>query len=115
VVADSLFRDAIVQFVGCFDRGAEHPVDEKVVFSQVERGAEYIAWLKDIRDSYAAHRFGTLRQCVAGVMIDKAGAIVGVGHIAQQGYPFGKEEEEQMLRCMSVVGTHLEAKVKDLA
>lgn len=114
LIADALFRDSIVQFVGCFDRGAEHPLDEKVVFAQVEGGAEYIAWLRDIRDSYAAHKFGTLRQCVAGVVVDAAGTVVGVGHLAQRGYPFGKEQEDQMLRCMSVVGRHLEAKVKDL-
>lgn len=51
---------------------------------------------------------------MAGVIIDKAGAIVAVGHLAQLGYPFGKEEEGQMLSVMSVVGRHLEAKVKDL-
>jgi hypothetical protein len=114
MIADALFRDSIVQFVGNFDRKAEYPLDEGVVFAQVEGGAEFIRWLKDIRDSYAAHKFGTLRQCVAGVAINASGAVIGVGHLAMRGYPFGKEQEDQMLQCMSVVGRYLEAKVKDL-
>src|SRR5262245_48763117 len=75
-VADALFRDSIIQFIGNFDRGAEHPLDERVVFAHVQGGAEYILWLKDIRDSYAAHKFGTLRQCVAGVLVDPAGTAI---------------------------------------
>ena len=114
LIADALFRDAIVQFVGNFDRSSVHPLDESIVFAQVEGGAEYIRWLKDIRDSYAAHKFGTLRQCVAGVVVDADGVAVGVGHLNQQGYPFGKDQEDQLLQCMSVVGRYLEAKVKDL-
>jgi hypothetical protein len=114
LIADALFRDSVVQFIGNFDRKAEHPLDEGVVFAQVEGGAEYINWLKDIRDSYAAHKFGTLRQCVAGVALDASGSVIGIGHLALRGYPFGKEQEDQMLRCMSVVGRYLEAKVRDL-
>lgn len=71
------------------------------MFAQVEGGAEHIGWLKDIRDSYAAHKFGTLRQCVAGVVVDAAGAAVAAGYLAQRGYRFGKEQEDQMLDYMS--------------
>jgi hypothetical protein len=113
LIADALFRDAIVQFVGNFDRSAKHPLVAEVVFNTIEGGAEYIGWLTDIRDSYAAHKFGTLRQCVVGVIVDTKGVLLGDGHLSLRGYPFGKEEE-QLLGAISVVGRHLEAKVKDL-
>lgn len=114
LIADALFRDSIVQFVANFDRTANYPLDEKRVFKQIDGGVEYFRWLKDIRDSYAAHKFGTLRQCVPGVVFDANGEALAIGHISQQGYPFGKEEEDQILRCMSVVGRYLEAKVENL-
>lgn len=114
LIADALFRDAIVQFVGNFDRTAEHPLDQRIVFAQIEDGSEYIEWLKDIWDSYAAHKFGALRQCVPGVAVNADGAAVGVGHLTQLACPFGKEQEDQMLQCMSVVGRYLDAKVNDL-
>lgn len=62
----SLFRDAIVQFVGCFDRTAEFPLHKEAIYKTPDEIA-YFDWLHDLRDTYAAHKFGPSRQCVVGV------------------------------------------------
>ena len=113
-IADALLRDSVVQFVGAFDRTANYSLDAEIVFDGIEGGVAYILWLKDIRDSYAAHRFGTLRQCVAGVFVDDQGTATGVGHLAQFGYPIDGSQKEQLLQCISVVGRFLEGKVVEL-
>ena len=63
----SLFRDAIVQFVGCFDRtDKEHRLAFENLYQGVDKADAYFGWLKDLRDAYAAHRFGPLRQVAVG-------------------------------------------------
>jgi hypothetical protein len=68
LIALSLFRDAIVQFVGCFDKTAKFPLDAKTIYGDSEGGVESLQWFKDIRDAYAAHKFGAQRQCSVGVV-----------------------------------------------
>lgn len=114
VVADALFRDAVIQFVGCFDRSAAHSLDAEAVFKNVDGGVDYIRWLTSIRNSYAAHKFGSLRQCVAGVAVDKSGNVMGWGHFHQAAFPVSGDQEELMLQCISVVGRYLEARIKVL-
>lgn len=114
ILSDALLRDTIIQFVGNFDRTTKHALDENEVFADVEGGVDYISWLRDIRDSYAAHKFGVLRQCVAGVIVDEMGALKGPGHLMMHGSPVSKNQEGQMLSCINIVRQHLEAKVTDL-
>lgn len=114
LICNALLRDTIIQFVGCFDKTTVYALDEKEVFQHIEGGAEYIQWLKDIRDSYAAHKFGPLRQCVAGIMVGEDGKINGISYLAQYGYPFDETQEQQMLRCINTVHQYLGTKIKGL-
>lgn len=72
IIGGSLFRDAIIQFVGCFDKGAQFHLSAEDIYGLYDRGLESFQWFKDTRDAYAAHRFGAQRQCVIGVVIDSA-------------------------------------------
>lgn len=66
-IKSSLFRDAVLQFVGCFDpTDKQHRLDATVIYRDYGKADEYFRWLKDVRDSYGAHRFGPLRQAVVG-------------------------------------------------
>ena len=71
LISQSFFRDSLVMFVGCFDKtAASTSLSETAIYGSVRGGLAYFKWLKDIRDAYAAHKFGPFRQCVAGVALD---------------------------------------------
>jgi hypothetical protein len=80
VVRTSLFRDAIVQFVGCFDKSdKQYRLVREDVFPRTGSAEEYFQWLLALRDTFAAHRFGPLRQAVTGAsVVGGAGGAVSV-------------------------------------
>ncbi len=83
LIGTSLFRDSIVQFVACFDPSSSHPLSAEEIYGHDPKGVSSFQWFKDIRDSYAAHRFGAFRQCTTGVIQNPiTGLVAGVGHIA---------------------------------
>lgn len=114
IIADSLLRDAIVQFIGCFDSSASVHLDPAVVFSGIEGGVEFFGWLKDIRDAYAAHKFGALRQSVAGAIIDPANTVIGIGYLVQKSFPIPSESKKDVLSCFGATGRYLEKQVQEL-
>jgi hypothetical protein len=67
IIGKSLFRDAIIQFVGCFDKSAKYPLSPDDVYGPTNN-LPLFEWFKNMRDAYAAHKFGAQRQCIAGVM-----------------------------------------------
>ena len=84
IVASSLFRNAIVSFVACFDKSVTPRLDVDSVYSEAEGGIEYFKWLKDLRDSWVAHRFGAHRQSYVGPMVDdNTGKYIGIGNMVQ--------------------------------
>lgn len=77
-INDSLFRDGITQFVNCFDSKNAFPLVVETVFPNIEGIAPYFRWLRDLRNSYAAHRHGNSRQCSVGAIVDPStGAYLG--------------------------------------
>lgn len=62
-ICEAIFRDAIVQFVGCFDIPKQPCLSSEAVFGANATTAESFRFMKDLRDTYAAHRFGPQRQC----------------------------------------------------
>ena len=65
-VAASLFRDAIVQFTGCFGK-TEPKLQSATVYAQFPGASDFFRWVQDLRDAYAAHNFGPMRQSVVGM------------------------------------------------
>ena len=81
--AVSVLRDGIVTFVSCFDPEAPVNLESAVVYGEVAGGVEYFQWLKDIRNTWIAHRGGPHRQCVTAVIVDdRSGDLDGLGHLA---------------------------------
>lgn len=82
-VAVSLFRDAVISFVSCFDKQVPVHLDPAVAFGRLEGALEYFGWLRDMRNTWVAHRGGPLRLCVAAIVIDEqTGDVQGLGHLS---------------------------------
>ena len=115
LIALSLFRNAVIMFVGCFDESAEVSLSASAIYGSKVGGMEFFKWLKDIRDSYAAHKFGPLRQCPVGVLMDETGNILGGGHQIQIYAGPVASSKELILSFISVAGRFIERKVAELA
>lgn len=107
-----MFRDAIVQFVGCFDKTAQFPLSAEEVYKDDADGLTLFTWFKDVRDAFASHKFGAFRQCVVGV-VDFNGQR-GVGQIVAifSGQP--KEDGDTLIGFMTVAAAYLDARVNML-
>ena len=73
----SLFRDAIVQFAGCFGQ-SRFKIDEKNVYKSQYGQLEYFYFIKALRDTFAAHAFGPSRQCSCFVGFDGEGNVKAI-------------------------------------
>ena len=81
-VCVSLFRDAVISLVACFDNTLSVHLDPRNVYNTIPGGFEYFQWLKDLRHSWVAHRSGPSRQCVAAILVDEqTGDFRGFGHL----------------------------------
>lgn len=112
VIRDALFRDSINLFVGCFEKRG---LDVETVFGSDDGGVEFFRWAKDVRDSYAAHRFGPARQAVAAVFVDpNTGLAVGVGPFHMQWTAPDGETLDQLLRAVAIAGRYAAQRGSDL-
>jgi hypothetical protein len=112
IVSKSLFRDAIVQFVGCFDKTSRYPLSAEAIYGHDPSGMSSFQWFKDVRDAYAGHKFGAWRQCVVGV-IERDGQR-GVGHILATFRGQQKEDGDQLRGFMQTAAAYLDANVDRL-
>ena len=114
----SLFRDGIVQLAGCFTKNQDK--EDKLFIEHVYAGfdgaATYYNWILDLRDTYAAHSFGPLRQCHVGVVILRSGADqdVGVGHTLMIYQGASVEDAQDLMRFISMAQVYLDAKISVL-
>jgi hypothetical protein len=108
----SLFRDAIVQFVGCFDKTAKFPLNAEKIYGDHEGGLSSFQWFKDFRDAYAAHKFGAQRQCIVGVI--SHGGQRDVAHLWAQYRGQNKEEGPMLRGFMLKAANYLESHTQDL-
>jgi hypothetical protein len=114
LISLSLFRDAIVQFIGCFDKSAKAHLDAYQISDDNGRGLKFFEWMKDIRDSYAAHKFGPLRQCITGVQIDEKGNIVQPLYSHQIYSGPARDSRKELLNIVYRAGIHTQSKVNSL-
>jgi hypothetical protein len=112
IIAKSLFRDAIVQFVGCFDKTSKYPLSAEAIYGHDPNGMSSFQWFKDVRDAYVGHKFGAWRQCVVGV-IERDGQR-GVGHIRATFRGQKKEDGDQLRGFMQTAAAYLDANVDRL-
>ena len=112
IIAKSLFRDAIVQFVGCFDKTSQYPLSAEAIYGHDPNGMTSFQWFKDVRDAYASHKFGAWRQCVVGVLEHDGQR--SVGHILAVFRGQQKEDGDQLRGFMQTAAAHLDANVDRL-
>jgi hypothetical protein len=114
IIAGALFRDAIVQFMGCFDSSAPFKLSSDTIYSNVDGANEYFQWLKDLRDAYAAHKFGRARQAITGIIQSPDGS-PGVGQMTMiyQG-PQEAKAGTEIAAFMSICLKHINSRIETL-
>jgi hypothetical protein len=105
----ALFRDAVVQFVGCFDKNSKYSLRKESVYTTDDQIA-YFDWLQDLRDSYAAHQFGPYRQCVVGVNLSGPSRRIEYINQLYRGPNLG----DQLQDFISIAGTYSAFRMKEL-
>lgn len=112
VIGLALFRDAIIQLFACFSPPGEH-LDAKQTFGGVDGGMTYFNWLRSIRDTYAAHRFGPLRQSVPAVVQDDDMKVMGIGSFMMV-YQGPGEGHEDLRSFFAIACQAANAKIAEL-
>jgi hypothetical protein len=113
VILGSLFRDGVVQFVGCFEKSS-HPLKVPEVYKDQTGADGYFKWLRDLRNSFAAHRYGAGRQCIVGALVDPEKGYIGHGHIVSIYTGPEPNGHIDLLRFVGVAIAFAEAKVQKL-
>jgi hypothetical protein len=110
LISLSLFRDSIILFVGCFDSTAPVALSALELYPAAAN-ISYFQWLKDIRDSYAAHKFGPFRQCITGVMVDGEGIVIRSGYTIRLYAGVVAEAKDDIISLINVAGRYLEKRI----
>jgi hypothetical protein len=114
IICGSLFRDAVIQFVGCFDESAKFHLSAEAIYGHDPNGLSSFQWFKDTRDAYAAHKFGAQRQCVVGAVLEPSGKRSLTKHLSvYRGQT--KEDAPILLGFMRTASKHLDQLVNALA
>jgi hypothetical protein len=111
----SLFRDGITQFVGCFDRNNAYPLVVETVYPNVGGIGPYFRWLRNLRNSYTAHRHGAARQCSIGALV-RPGAGQFLGHTKLIVIYAGPSQEEHasLLAIIKMAISYVESRIAHL-
>jgi hypothetical protein len=111
VVAASLFRDAIMLFVGCFDPTSKYPLSAQDIYGHDPEGVPSFQWFKDVRDAYVGHKFGAWRQCIVGVISSPGDERRSIGHLSAifRGQP--KEDGDKLRGFIQTASNYLDARV----
>lgn len=113
IIEDSLFRDGITQFVACFDCKNAIPLVVEEIYPEADGIGVYFRWLRQLRNSYTAHRSGAARQCVVGIMIDPhSGAILGHGQIRANYRGPAAEGHADLLRVIRQAFRFVESRIE---
>ena len=106
-LATSLFRDAVISVVACFDETLPVHIDPNAVYSAVPGGIEYVRWLRDLRNTWVAHRSGPNRHCVTALWIeDESGEYRGIGCLQRQYMGPRPSAANDLLRVINVAIEH---------
>ena len=80
-LAESLFRDAVVSFVSCFDKDKGRVfLDEELLYGSIDGAPAAFRWFHDVRNQSIAHRYGPYRMAHTTVIVDEHdGGLLGAG------------------------------------
>jgi hypothetical protein len=110
----SLFRDAVVRFVGCFDATDEkHRLSADTLYGPGTIQRESFDVLRSIRTAFIAHRFGAFRQAVFRVAILSNGRKFTMEHDMIHRHP-DQDEAKRILEVMRVAEAHLNVRLREI-
>jgi hypothetical protein len=107
----SLVREAIIQFISCFDKKAKYRLVAEDIYAEMEGALDRFNEMYDIRDAYVAHRFGPYRQCVIGVEMLPDGTRI-LSPTAMTNWRPRKEHGPMLIALFSRAAEHIDKKVK---
>ena len=114
-ISVSLFRDTVITFVSCFDNTLSAFLEPKVVYTTSSGRREYLEWLKDLRNTWIAHRSGPNRQCVVSIVIDNTtGEFQGLGHQSALYQGPKPDVGKDLISMMEIALDHARREVKNL-
>ena len=117
VIAASLFRDAVIRFMACFDVGMPARLDASELYGKPRTvgGVEYFRWLSALRDTWIAHRHGASRQAHAMVLlVEDTGEVVGLGGSTAGLASYVPGEDEGFIPLIQIAIAHAEKRAKEL-
>ena len=103
----SLFRDAVISLVACFDNTLPVFLDPSSVYNRIAGGLEYFEWLKGLRHTWVAHRSGPERQCRVAILLDEqTGDFHGFGHLCHSYRGPKADAGNDFVRMMKIALDH---------
>ena len=115
-LAESLFRDAVVSFVSCFDKDKGHVyLDEQSLYGSIDGALAAFQWFCGVRNQSIAHRYGPHRMAHTMVFVDEHTGNVfggGVGEFAMYQPTSGVDA---LTTLIQVALKHANAQVEELS
>ena len=116
LLAESLFRDAVVSFLSCFDQDKGHVyLDAQSLYGSMEGALEAYQWFYNVRNQSIAHRYGPHRLAHTMVFIDEdTGELLGDGASVYATYQPTTDDTGALAALIQVAITYAESQVADL-
>ena len=115
-LAESLFRDAVVSFVSCFDKDKGHVyLDAQSLYGSMEGALAAFQWFYNVRNQSIAHRYGPHRLAHTMVIIDDdTGKLLGDGATVYAMYQPSTDGTDTLGTLIQVAIKHARSQVADL-
>ena len=112
-ISVSLFRDAVVSLVACFDDTSPVYLVPASVYGENPGGAEYFQWLKNLRHTWIGHRGGPQQQCVVAIVLDEStGELRGLGCLWHAYLGPKAKDGDDLVRMMEIALAHARQELK---
>lgn len=114
-VSGSLFRDTVVRFVACFDKGTPVHLVAEDIFKDYSNGMEFYRWIKDLRDFCIAHRTGSGKHTSFGVIVHgRTGKLLGFGSQVVSHSHECPENADCLVRAIGLALSYVEKQIHSL-
>lgn len=116
IIKVALMRDAITQFIGCIGSGDPIVIEPEAVYGPVNGGMKYFMWLKNLRDTWAAHRLGPLSQTVVGMIVHpETGEFMGIGKMLNRYQGPSLTEQPSVIDFIQIAARYVATRLEDVA
>ena len=115
-LAESVFRDAVVSFVSCFDKdNGQAFLDEQSLYGSIDGALPAFQWFYNVRNQSIAHRYGPHRLAHTQVLIvEDTGELLGIGVGVFTMYQPNTDGVDALTTLIQVAIKHANARIEDL-